>query len=91
MPKSKSKSKRDGLPRIVARLASPVPPPQPCDSCGYSKVKDSERLHITDAMFEVLTERGPLYFCGHHFRKNEFQFVSRGFVISEYTGHADRS
>jgi len=89
MGKKKSTVKGGPL-KPLARLVKHIPPPQGCDSCGYSKVPESGQLHITDAMYEVVTNVGSLFFCGHHFRKNEFEFMARRYEIREYAGHAER-
>lgn len=34
---------------------------------------------IAASQYRVVTDHGPLYFCGHHFRENEAEFMALGY------------
>lgn len=58
-----------------------------CDSCGHAH----DNVAVGRALYQVETENGPLYFCGHHFRKNSTHIFEQGYPIQELRRTASSS
>lgn len=69
-PFLRKKENTDGPPRKPPKQGTTsVTPPQPnCDKC-----------HVAPAVYEVIVGALKLFFCGHHFRQNLPEFVSKGY------------
>jgi hypothetical protein len=77
---------------VTSRRRSPEPGPvrmlRPlsrigCDRCGMSRVTGSRHMHISHARFEIKTEAGSIFLCGHHFRKHRAHIQERAYETVE--------
>jgi hypothetical protein len=51
-----------------------------CDACGRA----ADLIGISAARFEIVTSRGSLFLCGHHYRKHRFDFHERAYEVIEH-------